>query len=113
MDPSRQSLWANLTGETQRSAQPAKAVSPLPVRTTGGYARVVTEAAIPFGPEGSNTSTRRSLNKQDAQIINEWIDSGEFENALLQVDMDDLESQRQELEHKLGGRDKGRQRMLE
>lgn len=73
----------------------------------------MTEAALPLEPEGPNTSTRGGLSERDARIIKEWIDSGEFEDALLQVDMDDLESQRQELEHKLGGRDKGRQRMLE
>ncbi len=73
----------------------------------------MTEAALPLEPEGPNISTRRGLSEQDTRIIKEWVDSGEFEDALLQVDMDDLESQRQELEHRLRGRDEGRQRMLE
>lgn len=48
------------------------------------------------------------LSEEGRKTIQGWLDSGAFEDALLRVDMDELEAQRLELEHRLRGRDEAR-----
>ena len=68
----------------------------------------MSEAALPLEPEGPEFVVGARLTESDREIIREWLESGAFEEALLQVDIDELEIQRQDLEHKLRARDEAR-----
>ena len=68
----------------------------------------VTDAALPLGPEGPEFVVGPGLSDGDREITKEWLDSGTLEDALLQIDMDELEIQRRDLELKLRGRDEAR-----
>ena len=48
------------------------------------------------------------LSEEAREIIREWLESGAFEDALLQLDIEDLEIQRRDLEYKLRARDEAR-----
>ncbi|MDE0605466.1 MAG: hypothetical protein OXI18_13785 [bacterium] len=68
----------------------------------------MSNAALPLEPEGPDFVVGSRLTDSDREIIGEWLDSGAFEDSLLQVAMDELEAQRLELEHRLESRDEAR-----
>ena len=68
----------------------------------------MTDAALPLEPAEAGSFVGARLTESDRKIIWEWLKSGEFEEALLQVDIDDLEIQRRDLEYKLRARDEAR-----
>lgn len=68
----------------------------------------MSDAALPHDPEETDVIVGSGLSDEGREIIGEWLDSGAFENSLLQVDMDELEAQRLELEHRLRSRDEAR-----
>ena len=68
----------------------------------------VTDAALPLEPKGPEFVVGARLTESDREIIWEWLKSGEFEETLLQLDIEDLEIQRRDLEYKLRARDEAR-----
>ena len=68
----------------------------------------MSDAALPHEPERTDFIAGSGLSDEGREIIGEWLESGAFEEALLQIDIEDLEIQRRELEYKLQGRDEAR-----
>lgn len=68
----------------------------------------MSDAALPHEPEGTDLVVGSGLSDEGREIIGEWLDSGALEDSLLQVDMDELEAQRLELEHRLRSREEAR-----
>lgn len=68
----------------------------------------MTDAALPLEPAEAGSFAGARLTENDRKVIWEWLKSGEFEKALLQVEIEDLEIQRRDLECKLRARDEAR-----
>ena len=96
-------------GQREFRHQPDHLGKPLSqiTRITGTLAPV-SNAALPLEPEGPDFVVRSRLTDSDREIIREWLESGAFEDALLQLDIEDLEIQRRDLEYKLRARDEAR-----
>ena len=68
----------------------------------------MSDAALPHEPEGTDFNVGSGLSDEGREIIGEWLESGAFEEALIQIDIEDLEIQRRDLEYKLRARAEAR-----
>jgi len=71
-----------------------------------GMLIAMSNAALPLEPENLDLVKGSRLSRSDREIIQEWLHSGALEETLLQLDIEDVEIQHAELQHRWGNRSK-------